>query len=329
MTLTVVSVRPASTKHSQQKEDRNTIVYKLALDEVSFLASHPGVNNLKQWMKEHAAPKEITADSANLRGVEYDVTTTANAAMPRFIYIGVYLGSSDCTGTLTSMIAYRFGLCQPAKAGSSYMLVYGGVENDQHVVNMQSFTNANCEGAPVFTSPMAGFSATCDRISTIRYSRSVVVDELPDMKAFIKNGFLSTVSNTKGTCEKEATRGKRIPAVNVREMVYAGLPTCVTLNGKDSMIESCSENKGGSVSFKVQQYESKDTTCSGPSQEVTTTTEDFCDSKRDTFIGVGYGYMNWRCNIFLVPISMGMQNVLVSSLAASTTPRSPRWGLGL
>eukprot|EP01031_Cornospumella_fuschlensis_P026760 gene26760-32337_t len=267
-----------------------------ALDEVSFLASHPGVNNLKQWMKEHAAPEEITADSANLRGVEYDVTTTATA-MPRFIYIGVYLGSNDCTGSLTSMTAYRFGLCQPAKGGSSYMLVYGGVENDQHVVNMQSFPNANCEGAPVVTSPMAGFSATCDRISMIRYSRSVVVDELPGMKAFTKNGFLSTVSNTKGTCEKEAKRGKRIPDVNVREMVYAGLPTCVTLNGKDSMIESCSEKKGGSVSFKVQQYETNDGSCSGNFQEVTTTTEDFCDSNRDTFIGVGYGYMNWRCNM--------------------------------
>ena len=118
-----------------------------------------------------AAPEEITADSANLRGVEYDVTTTANAAMPRFIYIGVYQGNSDCTGTLTSMTAYRFGLCQPAKGGSSYMLVYGGVENDQHVVNMQSFPNTNCEGAPVVTSPMAGFSATCDRISIIRYSQ--------------------------------------------------------------------------------------------------------------------------------------------------------------
>lgn len=124
-----------------------------------MLANHPGVKNLQQWLKEHElAPEEIAADSANLRGVKVAEST----ASPRFLYSGVFLSSNDCTGPMSIMYAYRFNLCQPRKGGSSSKLVYGGIQDGQHVASMESFTNSECDGAPVFTSPMGGFSASCD-----------------------------------------------------------------------------------------------------------------------------------------------------------------------
>ncbi|RYG62925.1 hypothetical protein EON64_16950 [archaeon] len=142
--------------------------WTFAVEEVTvnahkMLADKFGLTKLKQLLKDHDIDlDQVTAEGSNLRGVEVEEAVATQAAEPRFAYIALF-GADDCSGPITYMQSLRFDICQTIQARNSYRLVYTGLHNGDHGIDMEIFNNRNCRGDPVGKDKFGDAPDTCDK----------------------------------------------------------------------------------------------------------------------------------------------------------------------
>eukprot|EP01031_Cornospumella_fuschlensis_P039458 gene39458-48038_t len=250
-----------------------------------------GVAKVNKWLESQGVKPEDRITEENLRSepaVETAAVEVAAAAGPTFAYVAQYSGAAvgDCSGTIDMMVSLRFESCEAMNGRYSMKIVYSGVVEGKHVMDVMSYNNRNCRGQPVFMDNFARFPMGC-----MGGLMATIGDTLPHVEHLTPGGVLATVSSNKAACDTELAGGMTVPQQFVKEMTYLPLGVC---SGK--RFNECTRgDPTASSSPSSFQYRNK---C-GTDEPVanTRTSDSFCRRRSETFGGTGYGHMNWLCNM--------------------------------
>eukprot|EP01031_Cornospumella_fuschlensis_P036904 gene36904-44772_t len=239
--------------------------------------------------------------SAELEEVVDSVSTLD--ADPQFAKYAYY-ENDQCTGFIKSMISVKLATCMKVKNQKVSFTFSVSVDGGMAIVNQQVYSDAKCKTAfgaptPVFQAP-----AGCNSVGGL-YAEPTIVSELPTHAEFA-GGVRVTVYNTQESClldQDPSDGGNRLdpPEENVLEMDFSTNGYCWADNeavGSDAKFISCERNSspsGDSNTFVVETYPSTDGSCSGAATTFRLRKRNFCRKRKETFAGLGLGYMSMTC----------------------------------